>query len=105
MLNVSPRHELNKDYIYTEMAKVGLANEALAQDIEDPAACSIESEKQKLDKDRQRREAELKIAAKQNKLAELNKKFQQLLITNQRLPEHVRLKPEVRTPGSLSSVF
>ncbi|KAK5900501.1 hypothetical protein CgunFtcFv8_025459 [Champsocephalus gunnari] len=85
--------------------RVGLENEALAQDIEDPAACSIESEKQKLDKDRQRREAELKIAAKQNKLAELNKKFQQLLITNQRLPEHVRLKPEVRTPGSLSSVF
>ncbi|XP_033981538.1 cilia- and flagella-associated protein 44 isoform X1 [Trematomus bernacchii] len=74
--------------------RVGLENEALAQDIEDPAACSIESEKQKLDKDRLRREAELKIAAKRKKLAELNKKFQQLLITNQSLPEHVRLKPE-----------
>ncbi|KAK5851669.1 hypothetical protein PBY51_023206 [Eleginops maclovinus] len=74
--------------------RVGLENEALAQDIEDPAAYSIETEKQKLDKDRRRREAELKIVAKRKKLAELQKKFQQLLITNQSLPEHVRLKPE-----------
>ncbi|XP_040013967.1 cilia- and flagella-associated protein 44 [Xiphias gladius] len=73
--------------------RVGLENEVLAQDIEDPAAYSIETAKQKLLKDRLRREAELKIAGKRKKLAELQKKFKQLLNYNQSLPEHVRLKP------------
>ncbi|KAF1377233.1 hypothetical protein PFLUV_G00198560 [Perca fluviatilis] len=73
--------------------RVGLENEALAQDIEDPAAYSIETAKQKLENDRLRREAELKIVAKQKKLAELQKKFKQLLTVNQSLPEQVRLKP------------
>ncbi|XP_036972430.1 cilia- and flagella-associated protein 44 [Acanthopagrus latus] len=74
--------------------RVGLENEALAKDIEDPAAYSIETAKQKLEKDRLRREADLKIAAKQKKLAELQKKFKQLLNKNQSLPEHVRLTPQ-----------
>ncbi|XP_032395282.1 cilia- and flagella-associated protein 44 [Etheostoma spectabile] len=73
--------------------RVGLENEALAQDIEDPAAYSIETAKQKLENDRLRREAELKIVAKQKKLAELQKQFKQLLNVNQSLPEQVRLKP------------
>ncbi|XP_076614824.1 cilia- and flagella-associated protein 44 [Chaetodon auriga] len=73
--------------------RVGLENEPLVQDIEDPAAYSIETAKQKLEKDRLRREAELKIAAKRKKLAELQKKFKQLMNNNQSLPEHVRLKP------------
>ncbi|XP_035523590.1 cilia- and flagella-associated protein 44-like [Morone saxatilis] len=73
--------------------RVGLENEALAQDIEDPAAYSIETAKQKLEKDRQRREAELKIVAKQKRIVELQKEFKQLLNTNQSLPENVRLKP------------
>ncbi|KAM9338379.1 cilia- and flagella-associated protein 44 [Symphorus nematophorus] len=73
--------------------RVGLENEALAQDIEDPAAYSIETAKQKLEKDRLRREAELKIAARRKKMAELQKKFKQLLNKNQTLPEHVNLKP------------
>lgn len=59
---------------------------------------SIETAKQKLEKDRLRREAELKIAEKWKKLAELQKVFKQLLINNQSLPEHVRLKPEVHKP-------
>ncbi|XP_033502384.2 cilia- and flagella-associated protein 44 isoform X1 [Epinephelus lanceolatus] len=71
---------------------VGLEDEVLAQDIEDPAAYSIETAKQKLEKDRLHREAELKIAAKRKKLAELQKKFKRLLNANQSLPEHVRLK-------------
>lgn len=58
---------------------------------------SIETAKQKLEKDRLRREADLKIAAKQKKLAELQKKFKQLLNKNQSLPEHVRLTPQVQT--------
>lgn len=56
---------------------------------------SIETAKQKLEKDRLRQEAELKIAEKRKKLAELQKVFKQLLINNQSLPEHVRLNPEV----------
>ncbi|XP_034565559.1 cilia- and flagella-associated protein 44 [Notolabrus celidotus] len=71
----------------------GLENEAVAQDIEDPAAYSIETAKQKLEKDRLRREAELKIAAKRKKLSELQKKFKQLTNKIQSLPEHCRLKP------------
>ncbi|XP_067430871.1 cilia- and flagella-associated protein 44 [Thunnus thynnus] len=73
--------------------RVGLENEALAQDIEDPAAYSIETAKQKLEKDRLRREVDLKISAKRKKLVELQKKFKHLLNDNQSLPEHVRLKP------------
>uniref|UniRef100_A0A7N6BMS0 Cilia- and flagella-associated protein 44 n=1 Tax=Anabas testudineus TaxID=64144 RepID=A0A7N6BMS0_ANATE len=74
--------------------RVGLENETLAQDIEDPAAYSIETAKQKKEKDRLCREAELKITEKWKKLAELQKVFKQLLIDNQSLPEHIRLTPE-----------
>ncbi|XP_031711807.1 cilia- and flagella-associated protein 44 isoform X2 [Anarrhichthys ocellatus] len=73
--------------------RVGLENEALAQDIEDPAAYSIETTKQKLEEDHLHQEAELKKAAKRKKLAKLRKKFRQLLDVNQSMPEHVRLKP------------
>ncbi|XP_074546967.1 cilia- and flagella-associated protein 44 [Halichoeres trimaculatus] len=93
-----PPEELQKS-LQRKRAKVpsprrGLENEAVAQDIEDPAAYSIETAKQKLEKDRLRREAELKIAAKRKRLIELQKKFKQLMNKNQSLPEHVRLKPE-----------
>ncbi|KAM6975484.1 cilia- and flagella-associated protein 44-like [Tautogolabrus adspersus] len=93
-----PPEELQKK-LQRKRAKVpsprrGLENESLAQDIEDPAAYSIETAKQKLEKDRLRREAELEIAAKRKKLAELRKKFEQLEKENNSLPEHVRLKPE-----------
>lgn len=68
---------------------------------------SIETAKQKLEKDRLRREADLKIAAKQKRLAELQKKFKQLLNKNQSLPEHVRLTPQVQThkPGPLIVIW
>ncbi|KAK9532789.1 hypothetical protein VZT92_010157 [Zoarces viviparus] len=69
--------------------RVGLENEPLAQDIEDPAAYSIETAMQKLVEE----EAELKKAAKRKKLAEIQRKFKQLLDVNQSMPEHVRLKP------------
>lgn len=58
---------------------------------------SIETAKQKLEKDRLRREAELKISAKRKKLSELQKKFKQLPNDNKSLPEHVRLTPAVHT--------
>ncbi|XP_047426661.1 cilia- and flagella-associated protein 44-like [Mugil cephalus] len=93
-----PPEELQKS-LQRKQAKVpsprlGLENETLALDIEDPAAYSIETAKQKLENDRVRREAELKIAEKQKGLAELQKKFKQVLNNNQDLPEHVRLTPE-----------
>jgi len=63
-----------------------------------PTPPSLETAKRKLEKDQLRREAELKVAETQRQLAELQKKFKQVLNDNQSLPEHVRLKPEVWTP-------
>ncbi|MEQ2248508.1 hypothetical protein ILYODFUR_019794, partial [Ilyodon furcidens] len=74
--------------------RVGLENEALARDIEDPAAYCIETAKQKMEKDNLRREAELKEAETQRQLVELQRRFKQVLNDNQSLPEHIRLKPE-----------
>ncbi|XP_029941450.1 cilia- and flagella-associated protein 44 [Salarias fasciatus] len=74
--------------------RVGVESESLALDIEDPAAYSIETAKQKLENEQLCREAEVKVAEKQKKLAELQKRFRQVLNDNESLPEHVRLKPE-----------
>ncbi|XP_012720586.2 cilia- and flagella-associated protein 44 [Fundulus heteroclitus] len=74
--------------------RAGLEIEALALDIEDPAAYSIETAKQKTEKDNLRREAELKEAEMQRQLLELQRRFKQVLSDNQSLPEHIRLKPE-----------
>ncbi|KAG7498622.1 cilia-and flagella-associated 44 [Solea senegalensis] len=74
--------------------RVGLENKVLAQDIEDPAADSIETAKQNLETSRLQREAELKLTAKRKKLAELQRTYKQLLTDNQRLSQHVRLTPE-----------
>ncbi|KAK2818850.1 hypothetical protein Q5P01_024411 [Channa striata] len=92
-----PPEELQKA-LQMKRAKVpspraGLENDALAQDIEDPTAYSIETAKQKLEKDRLFLEAEQKIAEKRKRLVELQKTFKQLLNNNQSLPEHVQLKP------------
>lgn len=57
---------------------------------------SIETAKQKLDKDRLHQEAKLKIAAKQKKLAELRKEFKQLQGINQSMSEHSWLTFEVQ---------
>ncbi|KAM9323043.1 cilia- and flagella-associated protein 44 [Pholidichthys leucotaenia] len=74
--------------------RMSFDSEMLALDIEDPAAYSIETAKQKVESDRLRREAELKDVERRKKLIELQKKFKQVLNDNQSLPEHVRLKPE-----------
>ncbi|XP_053266653.1 cilia- and flagella-associated protein 44 [Pleuronectes platessa] len=74
--------------------RVGVEKELYAQDIEGPTADSIVTAKLKLEKDRLQREAELKITEKKRKLAELQKKFKQVLKVNRSLPEHVRLKHE-----------
>ncbi|KAM3873982.1 cilia- and flagella-associated protein 44 [Diretmus argenteus] len=69
--------------------RAGLETEAVAQDINDPAAYSIEASKQMLGLDRRRRDAELR----KKKLMELHDKFTKLLNQNQSLPEHVPLQP------------
>uniref|UniRef100_A0A3B4Z8J5 Uncharacterized protein n=1 Tax=Stegastes partitus TaxID=144197 RepID=A0A3B4Z8J5_9TELE len=61
--------------------------------------------KQKLESDHLRRETELKVAEKQKKLTELQKRFKQVLSDNQSLPEHVRLKPEVQTQTPECSIL
>lgn len=43
------------------------------------------------------------MAAKQRKLDKLQKKFKKVLNDNQKLPEHVRLKPEVRAQTAACS--
>nr|XP_049595219.1 cilia- and flagella-associated protein 44-like isoform X3 [Syngnathus scovelli] len=69
----------------------GLENEDLAQDIDDPAADSIEMVKQKLEKDNQCQQAEKKKSDKRRRLAEIQNTFKQLLKDNLELPEHCRL--------------
>ncbi|XP_068191495.1 cilia- and flagella-associated protein 44-like [Antennarius striatus] len=88
-----PPEELEQDQMMAMIPspRVGLGDEPMAQDIEDQTVCSIEMAKQKLEKDHQYREAQVKITAKQKKLAELQQKFKQLLKHNLSLPEHVRL--------------
>ncbi|XP_041816587.1 cilia- and flagella-associated protein 44 [Chelmon rostratus] len=90
-----PQEELQKG-LQKKMAtvpspRVGLENESLVQDIEDPAAYSIETVKQRQEEESLHRQTELGLV---ENLAELRKKFEQVLHDNQCLPEHVRLKPE-----------
>ncbi|XP_054613707.1 cilia- and flagella-associated protein 44-like [Dunckerocampus dactyliophorus] len=73
--------------------RVDLENEELAQDIDDPAANSLEMAKQKLEKDRLCREAERKKSDKRKKLSEIQDMFKKLLKENQELPGHIRLTP------------
>ena len=56
---------------------------------------SIETAKQKMEKDGLLQTAELRILEKQKKLTELQKEFKQLLNLNQSLPEHLHLTHEV----------
>ncbi|XP_067108345.1 LOW QUALITY PROTEIN: cilia- and flagella-associated protein 44 [Osmerus mordax] len=71
--------------------RVGIEMEGVAQDIEDPAAYSIETAKQKLEMERMRREAELRKVERRKKLTELQNQFRLVLLENQTLPPHVQL--------------
>ncbi|XP_061656400.1 cilia- and flagella-associated protein 44-like isoform X3 [Syngnathoides biaculeatus] len=85
--------ELRKKKAKVPSPRVGLENEVLAKDIDDPAAYSIETAKQKQEKDRRRREADKKIMTKRKRLAVLQSKFKILLNDNLNLPEHIQLTP------------
>ncbi|XP_076869601.1 cilia- and flagella-associated protein 44 isoform X2 [Brachyhypopomus gauderio] len=69
----------------------GLEAEPMAFDIEDPAAYSIETAKQRLELDRLQREADQRKQDRHRRLAELRSRFQALLQLNQSLPAHARL--------------
>lgn len=62
---------------------------------------SLEMAKQKLQNDQLQKEAELKVSEKQKNLSELQKKFKKMLNDNQNLPEHIRLKPEVKCKSGM----
>ncbi|XP_077479002.1 cilia- and flagella-associated protein 44-like [Stigmatopora argus] len=83
--------EIEKNKAELPQPRVGLELEALAKDIDDPTAYSIETAKQKVEKDRQRREADAKILAKRKQLAALQNDFKILLDDNLNLPEHIQL--------------
>nr|XP_061800171.1 cilia- and flagella-associated protein 44-like [Nerophis lumbriciformis] len=85
--------ELEKKKAMVPEPRAGLENEALAKDIDDPSAYSIETAKQKLEKDLQRKEADRKILAKRKELAALQNEFKILLDDNQNLPKHIQLTP------------
>lgn len=56
---------------------------------------SIETAKQKMEKDILHQKADLKILRKRKKITELQKEFKQLLNLNQSLPRHLRLTHQV----------
>ncbi|XP_038130668.1 cilia- and flagella-associated protein 44 [Cyprinodon tularosa] len=74
--------------------RVGLEDEPLALDIEDPTAYSLEEAKQEAKRDDQRRAAELKEAERQRQLAELQRRYKKVLSVNQSLAEHIWLKAQ-----------
>ncbi|XP_017572667.1 cilia- and flagella-associated protein 44 isoform X3 [Pygocentrus nattereri] len=86
------QEELQKHQAKIPSPRIGLEAEPAAPDIEDPAAYSIETAKQKLELERMQKEAELRKQEKRKKLSELQSQFQKLLQQNQSLPEHVRLQ-------------
>ncbi|XP_015246565.1 PREDICTED: cilia- and flagella-associated protein 44 [Cyprinodon variegatus] len=74
--------------------RVGLEDEPLALDIEDPTAYSLEEAKQEAKRDDQRRAAQLKEAERQRQLAELQRRYKKVLSVNQSLAEHIWLKAQ-----------
>ncbi|XP_068609203.1 cilia- and flagella-associated protein 44 [Brachionichthys hirsutus] len=73
--------------------RVGLEGEKAAMDIEDPAANTIETEKQKKHEDQLNQDIRLRMETKRRAIAELRVKFEELLKQNEALPEHFRLTP------------
>ncbi|XP_072513801.1 cilia- and flagella-associated protein 44 [Salminus brasiliensis] len=86
------QEELQRHQAKVPSPRIGLEAEPEAPDIEDPAAYSIETAKQKLELERMQKEAELQKQERRKKLAELQGRFQTLLQQNQTLPEHARLQ-------------
>ncbi|XP_053530993.1 cilia- and flagella-associated protein 44 isoform X1 [Ictalurus punctatus] len=83
---------LQRGHAKVPSPRLSLDTEPAPLDIDDPAAYSIETAKQKLELDRLHREAESRKQERRKKLAELRSRFKALLQQNQCLLEHVRLE-------------
>ncbi|XP_053710641.1 cilia- and flagella-associated protein 44 [Synchiropus splendidus] len=73
--------------------RVSHEKDDLAQDIDDPAANSMEAAMQMLEKEHVHQEASVRLAEKLKRLGELQRAYQHLVKENQSLPEHIRLTP------------
>ncbi|KAM9820225.1 LOW QUALITY PROTEIN: cilia- and flagella-associated protein 44 [Neosynchiropus ocellatus] len=93
--SLRPAEELQKGLRTAKLPgrRMGHEREDLAQDIDDPAANSIEAAMQMLEEDHIHQEASAKLAEKHTKLSELQRAYQHLVKENQSLPEHIRLTP------------
>ncbi|CAL8400945.1 unnamed protein product [Gadus morhua 'NCC'] len=69
----------------------GVEMEGQAVDIEDAAAYSIETAKQRLELDRLKQQAEASKTERRGEMTQLRKRFRELLRLNDGLPERVRL--------------
>uniref|UniRef100_A0A8B9KLV5 Cilia- and flagella-associated protein 44 n=1 Tax=Astyanax mexicanus TaxID=7994 RepID=A0A8B9KLV5_ASTMX len=91
------QEEMERHQAKVPSPRIGLEVEPAAPDIEDPAAYSIETAKQKLELECVQKEAELRKQERRKKLTELQSQFQTLLLRNQSLPEHAQLQRTVHT--------
>ncbi|KAK3541496.1 hypothetical protein QTP86_027240, partial [Hemibagrus guttatus] len=83
---------LRRGHAKVPSPRLSLDTEPTPLDIDDPAAYSIETAKQKLESDRMLREAELRKQERRKRLTELRSCFKDLLQRNQSLPEHIHLQ-------------
>ncbi|XP_070551975.1 cilia- and flagella-associated protein 44-like isoform X2 [Ptychodera flava] len=73
-------------------ARKGLEDEKRVEDIDQKGYYSIETEKQKAEQDKMRREAEEKKLNVRRTIAQLRRQFKKLLEKNKELPEHLQLE-------------
>ncbi|XP_068191514.1 cilia- and flagella-associated protein 44-like [Antennarius striatus] len=90
-----PQEELEQDQMMAKIPspRVIPEDEQPPNDIEDPAANTIEMYKHEMDELKLQQEIQLRNTTKSRKLAGLRKEFSKLVEENEKLPEHVRLKP------------
>ncbi|KAF5894355.1 cilia- and flagella-associated protein 44 [Clarias magur] len=82
---------LQKEDAKVPSPRLGLDTVSVPMDIDDPAAYSIETAKQKSEVDRLQWEAKLRKQERRNKLIKLRRRFNALLQENLTLPERIRL--------------
>jgi hypothetical protein len=75
------------------------------QDIDDPAAYSIEQSKLKSEHDKMMSNAEAKKQDMRKKINDLRAKFKELITKNEQLPVHIQMKKDVRITTSPFSCF
>ncbi|KAG8430441.1 hypothetical protein GDO86_020595 [Hymenochirus boettgeri] len=87
-------HDLKVQRAKIPSPRRGMVQTKIAEDIEDPNAYSIETSKQKRQRDLLVKQAEEQKARKRLEVAKLSKEFQLLLSRNAELPTHMQLSRE-----------